>query len=104
VDLTAFGRRLRLEVRTSDWIAWAVALLRHRVPQDWRGTAREREIRGLVINVVEQATRSEPGGYDRWFESLQRLHDQAVNDRLSAMAVSELRMLIGEQALRHEGT
>ena len=69
------SRRLRFEVRTSDWIAWAVALLRHRVPQDWRGTAREREIRALVINVVEQATGSDPAGYDRWFEALQRLLD-----------------------------
>ena len=64
----------------------------------------ERQIRDLVINVVEHATRSEPAGYDRWFESLQRLHDQAVDDRLRGMAISELRMLIGEKAQRHEGT
>ena len=94
IDATAFGRRLRFEVRTSDWIAWAVALVRHRVPQYWRGTAREREIRELVINVVEQATRAEPDGYDRWCESLQRLHDQALDDRLRGMVVSELKLLI----------
>ena len=78
--------------------AWAVASLRHRVPQNWRGTAREREIRELVINVVEQATRAEPDGYDRWCESLQRLYDQGVDDRLRGMVVSELRMLIEEGA------
>lgn len=95
MDATAFGRRLRFELRTSDWIAWAVALLRHRIPQDWRGSAREREIRDLVVNAVEQATRAGRDDYERWCESLQRLHDQAVDDRLRAMALSELRMLMG---------
>ena len=94
LDIAAFGRRLRLEVRTSDWIAWLLALLRHRIPQDWRGTAREREIRALVINVVEQATGAGGDQYERWCESLQRVHDQAVDDRLRGMALSELRMLI----------
>ena len=97
LDIAAFGRRLRLELRTSDWIAWLAALLRHRVPQDWRGTAREREIRALVIHVVEQASRAGAEEYERWCESLQRLHDQAVDDRLRGMALSELHMLIGEE-------
>ncbi len=97
LDIAAFGRRLRLELRTSDWIAWPAALLRHRVPQDWRGTAREREIRALVINVVEQATGAGGEEYERWCESLQRLHDQAVDDRLRNMALSELHMLIGDE-------
>ena len=94
LELGAFGRRLRIELRTSDWIAWAAAMARHGIPQNWRGTRRERGIRDLVIDVVEQATYSGKGGYERSCESLQRLHDQAVHDGLRGMVISELRMLL----------
>ena len=94
LELGGFGRRLRLELRTSDWVAWGAAMARHGIPQNWRGTTRERGIRDLVIDVVEQATHTGKGGYERSCELMQRLHDRAVNDGLRGMAISELRMLI----------
>ena len=47
-----------------------------------------------MVNVVQQATSSEPDEYDRWSETLQRLHNQAADDRLRGMALAELKMLI----------
>ncbi len=95
VELAAFKRRMRLEVRTSDWMAWAAAVARRRLPQRFRGTRRDRQIRDLVAEVVVHAARAAPAEYARWNETLQRLHGQAVDDRLRGMAVSELRMLTG---------
>ncbi len=103
VEVAAFERRLRLDFRTSDWLAWAAAFTRHRIPHRWRGTAHEREIRDLVVNVIEQATDAGPAEYDRWSETLQRLHDQAADDRLRGMALSELRMLIEPETVPEPG-
>ena len=46
------------------------------------------------IDVVERATHAEPHEYDRWSETLQRLHNEAADDRLRGMAPAELKMLI----------
>lgn len=96
LELAGFRRRLRLEVRTSDWLAWVAAVARRRLPLRFRGTRRERQIRDLVAEVVAQAARDGPQDYARWTETLQRLHVQAVDDRLRGMAVAELRMLIAK--------
>jgi hypothetical protein len=96
VEVVAFQRRFRLEVRTSDWIAWVAAVARRRIPQRFRGTRRERHIRDLVADVAVQAARAAPSDYARWNETLQRLHGQAVDDRLRGMALAELRMLIAK--------
>jgi Pyruvate/2-oxoacid:ferredoxin oxidoreductase gamma subunit len=94
VEIAAMQRRVRLDIRTSDWTAWVAARLRDRIPPGWRGTAHEREVRDLVINIVEQATAAPREEYDHWCEAMQRLHLQAMHDRLFGMAVSELKMLV----------
>ncbi len=97
LEMTAFGRRFRLDLRTSDWPAWIATMSRHRVPARWRGTPRERQIRDVVIDVVQRATETGARDYDRWSETLQRLHHQALEGRLRGMALSELHMLLGEE-------
>jgi hypothetical protein len=57
----------------------------------------ERQIRDLVIDVVERAARGGAHDYARWSETMQRLHDQVLEDRLRGMALSELGMLIEEK-------
>jgi len=94
IEVVAFQRRFRWDIRFSDWAPWIAAMARHRIPQRWRGTAVERQIRDLVIDVVERAARGGAGDYARWSETMQRLHDQVLEDRLRGMALSELGMLI----------
>jgi Pyruvate/2-oxoacid:ferredoxin oxidoreductase gamma subunit len=97
IELVAFQRRFRWDVRFSDWAPWVAAVSRHRIPHRWRGTALQRQIRDLVIDVVERAARGAAHDYARWAETLQRLHNQVLEDRLRGMALSELRMLIEEE-------
>jgi hypothetical protein len=94
LEVVAFQRRFRWDIRFSDWAPWVAAVARHRIPQRWRGSAVERQIRDLVIDVVERAARGAAHDYARWSEIMQRLHSQTLEDRLRAMALSELGMLI----------
>jgi Pyruvate/2-oxoacid:ferredoxin oxidoreductase gamma subunit len=97
IELVAFQRRFRWDIRFSDWAPWVAAGARHRIPQRWRGTAVERQIRDLVTDVVQRAARGAAHDYARWSETMQRLHNQVLEDRLRGMALSELGMLIEEE-------
>ncbi|MCZ6612786.1 MAG: hypothetical protein O6941_09140 [Planctomycetota bacterium] len=94
IELVAFRRRIRLDIRSSLWPAQLVACARHWMPQRWRGTLRERQIREYLIDVTQRAARGATHDYQQWSETMQRLHDQALADRLRDMALAELRMLI----------
>ena len=56
IDGIAFGRRFRLDLRTSDWLPIVVARLGRLVPWRWRGTPQERRLRDAVLAAVEEAT------------------------------------------------
>ncbi len=99
LEMLAGARRFRLDARTTEWPAWVAVLLRKRIPRRIRGTRRERQLRDLVIDVVERATEGAAQDYARWSETLQRLHHQAREERLRGMAMSELRMLVEESPL-----
>lgn len=99
IELTAARRRFRADVRTSDWPARIGRSLRWFVPQKWRGTKRERELREYVIAMLERAKKGAETQYDQWADALSRLHHHAEEDRLRTMALAELRMLI-EPAVR----
>ena len=94
IELVAFARRFRLDVRSSDWPAWIAALGRQRILRRWRGTVLERQIRDYIIGLARRAIRGAAHDYRRWSETMQRLHHQARVDRLRGMAISELRMLV----------
>lgn len=94
VELIAFGRRMRADVRTSDWPARVARMARALLPEAWRGTLRERELRTFIVDLVQQAARNTANDYARWNEIMRRLHLHAVENRLRGMALSEVRMLV----------
>jgi Pyruvate/2-oxoacid:ferredoxin oxidoreductase gamma subunit len=96
-ELLAFGQRYRADVRTSDWPARIMATARHIVPGRWRGTHRERELRRYLVELVERATAAADADYEAFQDSFHKLHQQALDDRLRGMALSELRMLAEPQ-------
>jgi hypothetical protein len=93
-ELVALRRRVRLQVRTSDWPLRLVAALRHVVPARWRGTRNERAVRRLVESAVEQAGSAPSAEYERWSEVMAALHDLAETGRLRGAAPSTLEELI----------
>ncbi len=93
VEIAAFGRRFRADVRTSDWPARLARALRHIWPVRWRGSRREREIRQFVFNFTQRAAYAAKQEYPQWSEAMHRLHLQAAENRLRGMAMAELRML-----------
>jgi hypothetical protein len=98
LELIAFNRRFRADVRTSDWPARAVAMMRRVVPYRFRGSRRERELRDYIIDFIRRVIDGAPPDYDRHLESLHRLHNQAAEDRLRGMALAEISMLIQSSA------
>jgi hypothetical protein len=115
-ELVALRRLVRFDARTSDWLARLAALARGVWPGRWRGSARERQVRSWVIEIIERASLTAPGApdtpapsspaspgeYDRWRAALERLQAQTIDDRLRGMTLPELRMLIEPEALPRE--
>jgi hypothetical protein len=94
IDIVALGRRVRVDARSSDWLARAVASLGRVVPRSWRGTRHERELREYVIDLARQATQTSSHTYNAWTDIFRRLHAHAAENRLRGMAIAELRMLV----------
>jgi Pyruvate/2-oxoacid:ferredoxin oxidoreductase gamma subunit len=93
MELIAFNRRYRLDLRTSDWLARVAKASRLVLPHAWRGSRRDRELRQYMIDFIQRATHECGRNYDAWAEAMHRLHHHAVEQRLRSMAVSEVRML-----------
>jgi Pyruvate/2-oxoacid:ferredoxin oxidoreductase gamma subunit len=93
-DLNAFGRRFRADVRSSDWTVHVTGALRHVVPDGWRGSRRERDLRAYLVELVERATEDGGADYERYQVAFARLHEQALDNRLRGMALSEVKMLV----------
>ncbi|MHC4810806.1 MAG: hypothetical protein ACYTEV_10640, partial [Planctomycetota bacterium] len=99
VELFAFGRRVRAEVRTSDWPARLTQRVRPLVEDRFRGTRREREVREQMQRLVDRATAESPGNPDRrahWEEVFRRLHRLALDNRFRGVGPGELRMMGGD--------
>ena len=94
IELLALGRRFRFDLVTSDWLMVLLALGRHFIPKGWRGSNLERQRRSYVIDLIERAARGAARDYQLWARTLKRLHDQALDDRLRGMALSELCMFV----------
>jgi hypothetical protein len=95
IDLLAFSRRARIDLRTSDWPARFASAVRRITPMRLRGSRRERELREYITSFARRAIVQSLIDYPRWADAMQRLHDQAVEDRLRGMAMAEVRMLVG---------
>jgi indolepyruvate ferredoxin oxidoreductase len=93
LELIAFQRRYRADVRTSDWPTRVARAVRLVAPSRWRGTRREREIRSYVMDFVQRARFGCAAHYELWADAMSRLHHHAAEERLRDMALAELRML-----------
>ncbi|MHC5026460.1 MAG: hypothetical protein ACYTGR_06830, partial [Planctomycetota bacterium] len=81
----------------------AIAALRRIIPLDWRGTQRQRELRGLAKDLVARAADAAPRDYDHWDEVFRRLHAIVDNEQMRALPIEELRRtVLGELVAANE--
>lgn len=90
LDAILLGRRIRWDLRTSDWLPIALARLRGLVPWRWRGTPGERRLREQVLASVERAvvelgTSGDEVAYRRWCDAFRGM---AMRRRLRGPAVT----------------
>ena len=90
LELTFALWRFRLDLRTSDWIAQFLALLRYVIPHRWRGRRRDRHIRQIVETTVMRATNDGPDNYEINRRILERLHELSLEGRLRRMSPATL--------------
>ena len=89
-----FGtRRLRIQVRTSDWVARLVATLGGLVPMPWRGSPRQRGRRNSVRSLVHQATQQAQDSYEASRRMLEALRSAVQDGTLEAMSLEEIKAL-----------
>jgi len=95
IEVTALGKRYRLDVRTSDWPARILAIIAPLVPERFRGTAAEKELRDYVVGLVERAIRSASDNPKQWTATLGRLADVCESTSgFRDLSVSELRLRV----------
>lgn len=91
LDALGFGRRFRLDLRTSDWLPIVLARVARFWPWRWRGTPRERALREAVLARVEQAivelgsAEADDETYRGWVAEFRRM--RAGDRRLRGPAV-----------------
>lgn len=95
-ELIISRRRLRMDIRASDWPARIAASFARFVPESWRGTAGERALSREVVSFVERAQREAHLDREGWERAMLRINIQAEMGRLRTMAPSEFRMLLTE--------
>jgi hypothetical protein len=93
-ELVALRRRIRLQLRTSDWPLWMLSSFRRLVPARWRGSRAAREVRWIVETAVERAAQGAATDYERWAEVMGRLHAAAAGGRLRGMPPAEVAALV----------
>ncbi|MFO0875603.1 MAG: hypothetical protein U0575_16785 [Phycisphaerales bacterium] len=91
LDTLAFGWRLRIDFRTSDWPARAMSVIGRAVPLSWRGSHADRAVREYVIDLVRRASAEAPAAYRPWIATMRALHEQAEANRLRGVTVDQLR-------------
>lgn len=91
IELTGFRRRLRADVRSSDWPARAIASLRRLVPNRLRGSRSERERREFMIDLIVRISASASAEYDHFAHVLSQLNERARAGTLREMSLDELR-------------
>jgi hypothetical protein len=91
-----FGsRHLRVDVRTSKWIAFLGTAIGRVVPTGMRGSPRQRSRRSAVWALIQRARAGAEDEYDQWQHALEtlRLHQEA--DELAAMTADQI-LALGE--------
>jgi hypothetical protein len=93
LECTAGSRLVRLDVRTSDWIAGLVAALGGIIPVGWRGSPQQRARRSVVRSLVQRATAEAETEYDLWkgvLESLRESFEARTLHHRSAQDIANL--------------
>jgi Pyruvate/2-oxoacid:ferredoxin oxidoreductase gamma subunit len=92
IEVTAFGRRYRLDVRTSDWPARILTVVAPLVPERLRGSRGEQETREYVAGLIERAVRGASDNPRIWLSTVRRLaHVCAVTDGFRNVSAGEIR-------------
>lgn len=95
IEFFAFGRRYRLDVRSSDWPARVLSIVAPYVPDRFRGSKVEQEIRGYVLSLAERAIRGATDHPRIWLETFRRLAETCDATRgFRDLAPSELRLRV----------
>ena len=90
-ELLAGSQRFRLDLRSSDWPAEVVRLIRPLVPWSLRGEARAQEIRAYSISLVERAARGFEADPAHWAGCVRRFATLAADGGLRSITAAELR-------------
>jgi hypothetical protein len=93
IELILGRRRVRFDLRSSDWPARIVASMVGIVPRAWRGTASERSLADAAIALVERAAREAPEDRELWERTMLRFNIQAEMGHLRSMHAAELEQL-----------
>jgi indolepyruvate ferredoxin oxidoreductase len=93
-ELLAGSTRYRLDVRSSDWPAEVVRLLRPIVPWPLRGDARGQEVRTYAISLAERAARGFADDPAHWAMCMRRFAMLASDGGLRTLGAAELRASI----------
>ena len=91
LECTIVRWRLRVDLRTSDWMAHVLAAMRFVLPHRLRGRRGQRHVRRLVTEVIMQATSAPPEEYEQWRAALEHLHEYALDGRLRRISPAALR-------------
>jgi len=92
VEATAFGRRFRLDFRSSDWPARLARSLRGLVPIAARGSPDDRQRRDALVGLLERIG-TEPQHAEHWSTALRRLHEKAIDGSIRRLTLEELESL-----------
>ena len=101
LELTLARWRFRVDLRTSDWLARILAAARHLLPTSWRATRRDRPVRRLVQEILLRAATGAEEDYERWLNTMQELHDMALDGRLRRINPERLRDLLRQEPDEH---
>jgi len=92
IEATAFGRRFRLDFRSSDWPARLMRSLRGLVPVGARGSPEDRQRRDALVGLLDRAC-SEPQLASHWASVLRQLHERALDGRIRSLTLEEFESL-----------
>ncbi len=94
LEVMAFRKRLRIDLRTSAWLIRLIAFARNFVPQRWRGTRRKREVRSAVLAFVHEIIAASDRDYDQDAQTMRVLCQLALTDDLHSVATHTLYSLL----------
>lgn len=93
VEARAFGRRFRLDFRSSDWPARIARSLRGLVPIGARGSPEDRQRRDALVGLLERIA-TEPQHANHWEAVLRRLHECALDGSILKLTLEEFESLV----------